>query len=221
MKNLKEDFDKLVSQLENMILGGSVQPKERLVENDLANELGVSRFWIRDALKVLETKGLIKVIPYKGAMVCDIDENEIEELFEIRIELECLAARKAAQSVKKRDIDFLKRMAEQFEKSVQKNIFSEMISANTRFHDYILELCGNKNLVQLIKQLQTRCHIIRYHAWSSPEVIAAIQSEHRELIESLGSKNYQRLNQLSVQHITYSKISYLTHLRTRRARMMG
>lgn len=221
MKNLKEDFDKLISQLENMILGGSVQPKERLVENDIAKELAVSRFWVRDALKVLETKGLIKVIPYKGAIVCDIDEEEIEELFEIRIELECLAARKAAKKLRKRDMDFLKRMADQFEKSVQRNVFSEMISANTRFHDYILERCGNKNLVQLIKQLQTRCHILRYHAWSSPEVIAAIQSEHRELINALELKDYERLNELSSQHISHSKISYLTHLKAKRARVNG
>ena len=70
-KNLKEDFQKLIGQLESMILTGVFQPRERLVELKLSEELGVSRFWIRDAFKILETKGLIKVIPYKGAVVCD------------------------------------------------------------------------------------------------------------------------------------------------------
>jgi len=62
-----------------MILTGVFKPRERLVELHLSEKLGVSRFWIRDAFKILETKGLIKIIPYKGAVVCDLYEQEIEE----------------------------------------------------------------------------------------------------------------------------------------------
>ena len=76
-KDLKEDFQKLIERLENMILTGVLQPRERLIEAELAKDLGVSRFRIRDAFKILETKSLIKVIPYKGAMVGDLDEQEI------------------------------------------------------------------------------------------------------------------------------------------------
>ena len=81
-KDLKADFQELVTRMENMILTGLLQPRERLVELKLSEELGVSRFWIRDAFKILETKGLIKVVPYKGAVVCDLDEQEIENIFE-------------------------------------------------------------------------------------------------------------------------------------------
>jgi DNA-binding GntR family transcriptional regulator len=219
-KDLKTDFNNLISQLENMILGGVFQPRERLIEHDLATELGVSRFWIRDALKVLETKGLIKVIPYKGAIVCDLDEEEIEEIFEVRFLLEGLAVQKAAMQVRKADIDFLKRMADQFEKHVQNKDFSAMIAANGRFHDYVHELCGNKNLIQLIKQLQARCHILRYHAWSSPEIVQRIQLEHRKLIAGLEEKDFDQLHEISIRHISYSKNSYLTHLRTKKANMI-
>lgn len=219
-KDLKADFNKLISQLENMILGGVLQPRQRLVEADLAKELGVSRFWIRDALKVLETTGLIKVIPYRGAIVCDLDEGEIEEIFEVRSVLEALAAQKAAMKIKKRDLDFLKRMAGQFEESVRNKDFSSMINANGRFHDYIHELSSNKNLLQIIKQLQARCHLIRYHAWSSPEVIQSIQSEHQEMIGALERKDFDTLRDISVRHISYSKDSYLTHLRAKRANML-
>jgi DNA-binding GntR family transcriptional regulator len=95
-----------------------------------------------------------------------------------------------------------------------------MINANGRFHDYIYELCSNKNLLQIIKQLQARCHLIRYHAWSSPEVIQDIQSEHQEIIGALGKKDFDNLKELSVRHISYSKDSYLTHLRAKRANML-
>jgi DNA-binding GntR family transcriptional regulator len=220
-KDLKADFNKLITQLENMILGGVLQPRQRLVEVDLAEQLGVSRFWIRDALKVLETTGLIKVIPYRGATVCDLDETEIEEIFEVRSVLESLAVQKAAMKARKQDIEFLKRLAKQFEDSVQKKDFSAMIHSNGRFHDFIHELCSNKNLIQIIKQLQARCHIIRYHAWSSGDVIENIQFEHQEIVDALGKKDFDKLRDLSIRHISYSKNSYLNHLRVKGANMVN
>jgi len=220
-KNLKEDFQKLVEQLESMILTGVFQPRERLVELKLSEELGVSRFWIRDAFKILETKGLIKVIPYKGAVVCDLDEQEIEQIFEVRQELDALATRKAAQNVKKADIDLLKRMAQQFEKSVRRADFGEMISANENFHDYIYELSGNQTLIQMINQLKARGHILRYYAWSSLDAIQRIQREHRLFIKGMEKKDLRLLDELARRHISYSKDSYLMHLKAKKANSLN
>jgi DNA-binding GntR family transcriptional regulator len=194
-KNLKEDFQKLIVQLESMILTGVFQPRERLVELKLSEELGVSRFWIRDAFKILETKGLIKVIPYKGAVVCDLDEQEIEQIFEVRQELDALATRKAAQNVKKADLNFLKRMAQQFEKSVRRADFGEM--------------------------MKTRGHILRYYAWSSLDAIKRIQREHRLLIKGLEKKDFKLLDDLARRHISYSKDSYLMHLKAKKANSLN
>lgn len=220
-KNLKEDFQKLIGQLESMILTGVFQPRERLVELKLSEELGVSRFWIRDAFKILETKGLIKVIPYKGAVVCDLDEQEIEQIFEVRQELDALATRKAAQNVKKADIDFLKRMAQQFEKSVRRADFGEMISANENFHDYIYELSRNQTLIQMINQLKARGHILRYYAWSSLDAIQRIQRDHRLFIKGLEKKDWKLLDELARRHISYSKDSYLMHLKAKKANSLN
>jgi DNA-binding GntR family transcriptional regulator len=218
-KDLKEDFQKLITRLENMILTGVFQPRERLVELKLAEKLGVSRFWIRDAFKILETKGLIRVIPYKGAMVCDLDEQEIETIFEVRAELDALATRKAAENVKKSDINLLKRMAKQFEESIHRGDFGEMISANDNFHDYIYELSKNQTLVQMINQLKARGHILRYHAWSSPDTLQRIQKEHKQFIEGLENKNFELLDELARRHISYSKDSYLLHLKAKKANL--
>ena len=90
----KKDFPHLISKLENMIIIGAFLPKERLVEADLAQMLSVSRAWIRDALKILETKGLVKMVPYRGAMVADLSEKEVNEIFEVRLALERLFHKK-------------------------------------------------------------------------------------------------------------------------------
>jgi DNA-binding GntR family transcriptional regulator len=216
-KDLKADFQKLIMRMENMILTGVLQPRERLVELKLSEDLGVSRFWIRDAFKILETKGLIKVVPYKGAVVCDLDEHEIEDIFEVRIELDALATRKAAENIKKSDINFLKRMVKQFDDSVRRGDFSEMISVNENFHDYIYELSKNPTLVNMIEQLKARSHILRYHAWSSPDTIQRIQKEHRLFIKGLESKDFELLDDLARRHIRYSKDSYLLHLKAKKA----
>jgi DNA-binding GntR family transcriptional regulator len=208
-KDLKEDFQKLIARMENMILTGVFQPRERLVELKLSEDLGVSRFWVRDAFKILETKGLIKVVPYKGAVVCDLDDQEIEDIFEVRIELDALATRKAAENIKKSDINFLKRIAKQFDDSVRRGDFGEMISVNENFHDYIYELSNNQTLVEMINQLKSRGHIIRYHAWASPDIIQRIQKEHKEFM----------LDRLARRHISYSKDSYLLRLKTKKAHL--
>jgi DNA-binding GntR family transcriptional regulator len=218
-KDLKEDFQKLITRMENMILTGVFQPRERLVELKLSEDLGVSRFWIRDAFKILETKGLIKLVPYKGAVVCDLDEQEIEDIFEVRTELDALAIHKAAENIKKSDINFLKRVAKQFEDSVRRGDFGDMISVNENFHDYIYELSNNQTLVQMINQLKSRGHILRYHAWSSPDTIQRIQKEHRLFIKGLENNDFELLDDLARRHVGYSKDSYLLHLKAKKANL--
>ena len=216
-KDLKEDFQKLIERLENMILTGVFQPRERLVELNLAKELEVSRFWVRDAFKILETKGLIEVIPYKGAMVCDVDEEEIENIFEVRVELDSLATRNAAKNAQRSDIINLKRMAKKFEESVKNGDLGEMISANEDFHNYIYGLSQNPTLIQVISQLKAQSHILRYHAWASPDVIKRIQNEHKLLIEAIDKKDFKLLDDLARRHIAYSKETYLLHLKAKKA----
>ena len=218
-KDLKADFQELITRMENMILTGVFQPRERLVELKLSEDLGVSRFWIRDAFKILETKGLIKLVPYKGAVVCDLDEQEIEDIFEVRSELDALATRKAAENIKKSDINILKRMVKQFEDSVRREDFGEMISANENFHDYIYKLSKNPTLVKMIDQLQARGHILRYHAWSSPDTIQKIQKEHRLFVKALENNDLELLDDLARRHIAYSKDSYLLHLKAKKANL--
>lgn len=216
-KDMKENFQKLISKLENMILTGAFQPRERLVELQLAEQIGVSRFWIRDAFKILETRGLIKVIPYKGALVSDLDEHAIEEIFEVRVALEALATRKAAENIRKEDIKVLKRMADYVEESFRRTDYVEMVSANGAFHDFILELSRNQTLINMINQLKGRCHILRHFAWSSKEIVRRILGEHRLFIKGLEGKDFQLLDDLARRHISYSKDFYLLQLKAKKA----
>ena len=215
--DLKQDFQRLIARLENMILIGSLQPRERLVETSLAKKLNVSRSWVRDALKILEAKGLVEVVPYRGAMVRELTEEEVEETFEIRLVLESLCHRLASKNFTKADSDVLRKIAGRIKDSYRRQNFEEMISANNEFHRYIRELAGNKTLVQMLDQLKGRFYLFNTYAWSSPDVADRLVEEHETYVSALGNKDLKLLDEVAEKHISYSKDLYLLQLKTRKA----
>jgi DNA-binding GntR family transcriptional regulator len=217
-KEIKEDFQQFITRLENMVLIGMFQPRERLVENDLAQQLGVRRNWIRDALKILESRGLVKTVPYKGAMVRDLDEQEINEIFQVRVVLEKLANRLACENFKKSDAETLQEIADRIKDRYKKNNFEEMIAANIQFHNYITALSKNSTLIQMINQLRIRFHIFNTFAWSSPAIVDLILKEHARFITALENKDRKLLDELAQKHFSHSKDLYLLQLKTRRTR---
>ena len=215
-KDIKEEFQQFITRLENMVLIGMFQPRERLIENDLAQQLGVRRNWIRDALKILESKGLVKTVPYKGAMVRDLDEQEINEIFQVRVVLEKLANNLACENFNKTDAERLKEIADRIKDSYKRNNFEKMLASNIEFHNHITELSKNPTLIQMINQLRIRYHIFNTYAWSSPEIVNLILKEHEQFITAMENKDRTLLDDLAEKHFSHSKDLYLLQLKTRR-----
>jgi DNA-binding GntR family transcriptional regulator len=215
--NAKKDFQTFVSKLENMILTGAFKPRERLIEANLSEIFGVSRYWVRDAFKILETKKLVSVTPFKGVMVSELGEQEVEEIFVIRVNLEQLAWRLSMENATGDDTKTLKRMAKKIEEAHKKNDIPGMVEADTNFHDYVFQLSKNRTLRRLIKDLRNRCHIIRYSAWSSPDIIKRILEEHRHFVEAMEDRNSVALDKLAESHISHAKQLYFFQIKTENA----
>ena len=196
------------------------QPRERLVENDLAQKLGIRRNWVRDALKILESRGLIKTVPYKGAIVTDLDEKEINEIFQVRVTLERLANRLACENFQQSDGKSLQKIADRIKESYKKSNFNEMLTANIQFHSYITELSRNNTLIQMIAQLRIRFHIFNTFAWSIPEIVERILKEHELFITGLKKKDVELLDTLPEKHFSHSKNLYLRQLKTKNASLL-
>lgn len=211
-RNYKNDFPRLIARLENMIVIGKLQPRERLVEADLASLFKVSRAWIRDALKILETKGLVKMTPFRGATVAQLSEAEIEEIFQIRVVLERLCNRLALKNFRGEHAEQLRHLANRIKHAYKKNRFAEMLEANAEFHNLIAEIAGNKMLIGMLKQLRSRFHLFNTFAWSSPELVQQILHEHERYIEAFEKGEIKPLNRLAESHISYSKDLYLKQL---------
>ena len=203
---------RVVQEMEAAILSGAFKPRERLVEMDLISKYGVSRTVIREALKRLEARGLIRMTPYRGAMVADLSAEEIDELYYARTEIERIAARLILENIHPGEIQGLKALLRELEGHLRRKT-PQMIEKDLEFHRAVYQTCRNRYLCELIDLLRTKAHIVGYNAWSFPERIEQSIREHREILRAIEERNRVRLEKLVVKHITFSRRSYQAQLK--------
>jgi len=198
--------------MEEAILSGQFKPRERLVEMDLISRFGVSRTVIREALKKLEAKGLIRTTPYRGAMVADLTVEEIEEIYFVRAELEKIAARLVLEHITQSEIQNLEKLAKEVERHLREKSH-QIIEMDSEFHRMIFRACRNSYLYDMIDFLRTKAHIVRFNAWSLPHRIEQSILEHREMIRAIEDRNLSQFEKLILKHLTFSKDSYMSQLK--------
>ena len=206
------NFIRVSKEMEEAILSGQFKPRERLIEMDLIPKFGVSRTVIREALKKLEAKGLIRSTPYRGAMVADLTVEEVEEIYFVRAELERIAARLVLKHITEKEIQELKRLSKEVERNLRKKTH-QMIEKDSEFHRAIFRACRNRYLYEMIDFLRTKAHIVRFNAWSLPHRIEQSIIEHREMMKAVEDRNLNQLEKLIVKHLTFSKESYMSQLK--------
>ncbi len=199
-------------EIEEAILSGQFKPRERLIEMDLIDQFGISRTVIREAFKRLEAKGLIRVTPYRGAVVADLTVEEIEEIYFVRIRLERIAAQLVLVNITPAEIRQIKKLCKEVENHLRQKTH-QMIEKDSDFHRTIFKACRNRHLYNIIDYLRTKAHIVRYNAWSLPHRIEQSIAEHREMVKAIESRNLAQFEELIVKHHTFSKNSYLAQLK--------
>ena len=198
--------------IEEAILSGQFKPRERLIEMDLIARFRISRTVIREAFKRLEAKGLVKVTPYRGAVVADLTVEEIEEIYFVRIHLERIAAHLVLEHITQTEIKKLKKLSKDVEKHLREKSH-RMIEKDSEFHRAIFKSCHNRYLYDMIDFLRTKAHIVRFNAWSLSDRIEQSIIEHREVIKAIEDQNLSQFEKLIVKHHTYSKESYMAQLK--------
>ena len=203
---------RVVQEIEAAILSGTLKPRERLVEMDLISRYGVSRTVIREALKRLEARGLIRSAPFRGATVADLTGEEIEELYFARAAIEKTAAGLVLDHIRPEEIQRLKTLLRELEGHLRRKT-PQMIEKDLDFHRAVYHTCRNRYLCEVIDFLRTKAHIVGYNAWSLPQRIEQSILEHREILRAIKERNRARLEKLVVKHITFSKRSYQAQLK--------
>lgn len=172
-------------ELKMQILTGVIVPGTRMMEVELAEEMGVSRTPIREAIRKLEKEGLVTIEPRRGAYASQISTEDMIEILEVRQNMEGLAAFFAASRMQPEQMRELKEVSAKYNKAVADRDMESMIKHDTRFHRIIVESCNNKILVQMIEQLQELVLRFRYIYYDDFKRAENMPEEHYMILSAI------------------------------------
>jgi len=199
----------VVGALEEEIALGQIGPRERLVEEELAQRFAVKRHVARQALGELETMGIVVRQPNRGAAVRDYSSAEIEQLYVVRTLVETCAAGLLALPAPPPLVRELTAIHDRHRAAVKRGDLRRVFRENLLFHKTFFAACGNATLVEVIEQLAMKAHAIRSYSIGNPELLALVCSEHAMLIALLQGTDRKRLVALVGRHIQPAKNAYL------------
>jgi DNA-binding GntR family transcriptional regulator len=203
----------VLDAIREAIINGILQPRERLMEIQLAEELGVSRTPVREALRNLELEGFIVMVPRKGAYVADLSIKDIVDVFEIRAALEGLAAGLAAERITGEELEEMERLLVEKGESIKQNDFSRLVAVDTKFHETIYKASRNDRLSTIISNLREQIQRFRSTSLSYPGRMKESLEEHRGILEAIEARDSQTARQLAQEHIENAENAFIESIK--------
>ncbi|MEA4924787.1 MAG: GntR family transcriptional regulator [Syntrophomonadaceae bacterium] len=191
----------VLDAIRSAIMNGTLQPRERLMEIQLAEELGVSRTPIREALRKLELEGFIVMVPRKGAYVSDLSFKDIADVFEIRAALEGLAAGLAAERITEDELERMERLLVEKQEAILQDDIDKLVEVDTKFHELMYQSSRNVRLSTIISNLREQIQRFRLTSLSYPGRNKLSLEEHKKIVEAIQARDYQSARQLAQEHI--------------------
>lgn len=194
--------DVIFETLRKAIVSGDIKPGERLMEVSLANQMGVSRTPVREAIRRLEAEGLITMTPRKGTHVAELSVKDIMDVLEVRTVLDKLATDLAAKRMQPSQLKALENVHKQYIACVEKNNIEGAIKKDIEFHDLIYAASGNPRLVAVAGSLREHVYRFRVIYMSGGDPIAEnVLNEHEEILAALKEVNNNLASDLAEKHI--------------------
>ncbi len=213
LDNYKPLRDLVFEALREAILSGELKPGERMMEVQLAEEMGVSRTPVREAIRKLELEGLVVMIPRKGAYVAGLSLKEAADVFEVRASLEGLAAALTAERITDDEIDAMEKILEEISSAVENSDVETVIKKDAEFHNVLFSATRNAQLAQIISNLKEKIDRFRIQSFSNPSRIMSILEEHRKIVDAIKDRDSDRAEQLTKEHIEKVEINVMNILR--------
>lgn len=180
----KSLVESIVDDLQNKIIKGHLKPGQKMVEAELCEKMGVSRSPLREAFRVLESKGFLVHEPRKGMHVTRVTLRELEDIYVIRANLESLATNLAVKNGDQQTLADLKKLHEEMIKIGGEGDKETYHRLNLRFHEVLTEASLNERLVELIGDFVKQTNRYRIVVFTTPGKISDSIRNHEELIRS-------------------------------------
>jgi DNA-binding GntR family transcriptional regulator len=201
LQNHKPLREIVYEELKRQIMVGEIAPGTRMMEVELAEETGVSRTPVREAIRKLEKEGLVTIEPRRGAYASDISAKDMVDILEVRQDLEGMAAGIAAQKITDEGRIELENIARKYKESVDKEDIEEIIKNDEAFHKYIVGLSGNKTLIKMVSQVQELALRFRYIYYQDFSRFKNQPSEHQAIVDAIAGGDVAGARKFAEEHL--------------------
>jgi len=202
--------DQVLVALRQRIVNGDYPPGERLTEDRLASDFGVSRNPVREALRVVQAEGFVTMVPRRGAVVSSPDASTLADMFIVRERLETIAARLAAERATEADVARLRALLDAAREATDRLDFSRVAELNSELHLRVIEISGNRWLSSIASALYLQVHwVFRIgaaqrapHSWI----------EHIRLVDAIETGDGAEAEAAAAAHVNAASAAALQEL---------
>ncbi|OCA91802.1 GntR family transcriptional regulator [Pseudobacillus wudalianchiensis] len=199
--------------LHHKIISGAIPPGQRIVEERISQETGISRSPIREAIRRLGSEGLVTVSPRGGVRVYRATFSDFKHLYECRLSLEPTAAYYAALKINEKQKNQLADLVDKMEVSVKKKEIDQLKVLSSHFHRMILEVSGNPYLIKMMNQLNSLITFYRNAVLNIPHRLEEGAKEHYGIWQAIQTQDGKTAEQLMREHIQKDYQFYLSEYR--------
>jgi DNA-binding GntR family transcriptional regulator len=195
--------DKVAKHVKEAIIKGNLEPGQRIVEASLCNQYNVGRSKVRDALKQLEQEGYIEITPNVGAVVKEISQKDVAQIYDLMSVLEGLSMRIATLNLTDEQITKLEEINTKMEEN-EKNKFL-LSQYNYEFHVLLTKFGGNSRLIAFMDNIRSQTYQMRLKTFYNEEQVQATLKEHRAIIKAIKERKPQHVENLIRNHYIDAK----------------
>ncbi len=177
--------DQVYISIRDLVASGKFEPGTFIREQEICNQIEVSRTPVRESLGRLASEGFLERIPQRGYRVPEITIEQLLELYPIVSALESLAGKVSFRNLTPKELDKLRRLNGCFREAVQRQNVDEMVTCNNRFHNTLVENCENRRLLKMLEDLRSQLGRLEHWFYSNSEHARESLSEHDDLIAAL------------------------------------
>jgi DNA-binding GntR family transcriptional regulator len=193
--------DQVYHDIKYLILSGELQGGNRIPEEKLAEQFGVSRTPVREAVRRLDEFGLVRLKPRSYAEVISLSEKEADQVMAVRTELEALAVSQLAENASGQDVQALTELAEKCYRALEDGSVADTFELDSCFHLEIAQRSGNGILAELMERLDAKVQLVRLMRCSTPETINQNIHVHDKIIAAIAEHDGVQAEAIMREHI--------------------
>jgi DNA-binding GntR family transcriptional regulator len=205
--------DRVFSRIVSDIHAGVIRPREAISERDVVNRFGVSRTPAREAIKRLFARGFLQVGPRRVAIIKEITEKDLRDLYDLRLRLEAEAANLTTKYISDEEVAELRRINREFTLAFRARDLGRMLDVRAQFHALLVHATQNSWLAKVLILLRDEAYVVRHAHWEDPSRAQDAIKMHQEMIDALATGDAARYRKVTLQQIRDGLSTYLSKLR--------